>query len=314
MVFPSEVFREQLRTVRRFKGWTQQQLADALADVGVKLDATAITRLERGTRGVTLDDVIAIAAVLGVSPLHLFVPLGNGDSTLDIAPGLTAGAADVRAWIRGQLPLRVGDDDSLFYLQAPDRDWDVIALAAGSRFESREDFEATRAKWERAMLRRLAAESAGSATETLSVVKREAGEQVPEPDQQPVVAAIVTSDLGVLVGRRNDGKPPWTFIAGEQDAVKDENPADTAVREVKEETGLRVTAGEIIGERVHPKTGRTMIYIAAAPIRGTDIFVGDEDELAEVRWVSLAEADELMGGMIFEPVHEHLERELGGTA
>jgi hypothetical protein len=30
-----------------------------------------------------------------------------------------------------------------------------------------------------------------------------------------VVAAIVTSKHGVLVGRRNDGKPPWTFIAGE---------------------------------------------------------------------------------------------------
>jgi 8-oxo-dGTP pyrophosphatase MutT (NUDIX family)/transcriptional regulator with XRE-family HTH domain len=311
-VFPSEVFREQLRTVRRYKGWTQQRLADELDTVGVKLDATAITRLERGTRGVTLDDVIAIAAVLGVSPLHLFVPLGNGDSTLDIAPGLTAGTADVRAWIRGQVPLRDGDDDSLFYTQAPDRDWDVIALAAGSRFKSREDFEATRAKWERAMLRRLAAESAGSATEVLSVVKREAEGRV-AADRQPVVAAIVTSELGVLVGRRNDGESPWTFIAGEQDAVKDENPVDTAVREVKEETGLRVTAGEVIGERVHPTTGRTMIYIAAAPIRGTDIFVGDEDELAEVRWVGLAEAVELLPGM-FEPVREYLERELGGTA
>ena len=115
---------------------------------------------------------------------------------------------------------------------------------------------------------------------------------------------------GVLVGRRNDGKPPWTFIAGEQDAVKDENPADTAVREVKEETGLRVTAGEVIGERVHPKTRRTMIYLAARPTHGTDVFVGDEDELAEVRWVSLAEADELLPGM-FEPVREHLARELG---
>jgi 8-oxo-dGTP pyrophosphatase MutT (NUDIX family) len=128
----------------------------------------------------------------------------------------------------------------------------------------------------------------------------------------PIVAAIVTSPLGVLVGRRNDGKPPWTFIAGEQDAVQDENPADTAVREVKEETGLRVEAGGVIGQRVHPKTGRTMIYIAATPTHGTNVFVGDEDELAEVRWVSLAEADELMGGMIFEPVHEHLARALDG--
>jgi 8-oxo-dGTP pyrophosphatase MutT (NUDIX family) len=131
-----------------------------------------------------------------------------------------------------------------------------------------------------------------------------------EGEGQPVVAAIVTSPLGVLVGRRNDGTPPWTFIAGEQDAVKDENPADTAVREVKEETGLRVRVGDVIGERVHPKTHRRMIYMAAVPTHGMDVFVGDEDELAEVRWVSLAEADELLPGM-FEPVREHLAEVLG---
>ena len=82
------------------------------------------------------------------------------------------------------------------------------------------------------------------------------------------------------------------------------------LREVKEETGLRVEVGEVIGERVHPKSGRHMIYLAGHPTHGTDYIVGDEEELAEVRWVSLAEADQLMGGMIYEPVHEYLAREL----
>lgn len=124
----------------------------------------------------------------------------------------------------------------------------------------------------------------------------------------PVVAAIVTSDRGVLVGRRKDGKPPWTFIAGEVEPG--EQAADTVVREVKEETGLEVRAGEIIGERYHPDTERMMIYMSATPVRGTDVFVGDEAELAEVRWVSLAEADELLPGM-FGRVREYLERTLG---
>lgn len=127
-------------------------------------------------------------------------------------------------------------------------------------------------------------------------------------ERQPVAAAIVTSGLGVLVGRRNDGKPPWTFIAGEVEPG--ERPEDAAIREVKEETGLEAAAGGAIGERVHPATGRTMIYLAARPVRGTDVFVGDETELAEVRWVSLAEADELLPGM-FGPVRDHLARELG---
>lgn len=140
------------------------------------------------------------------------------------------------------------------------------------------------------------------------------GEPVSEPrsdqPQRPaVITGIVTSPLGVLVGKRNDGKPPWTFIAGENEPH--ESPADTIVREVKEETGLEVTAGDIIGERVHPKTGRHMVYVAARPTRGTEVFVGDEDELAEVRWASLTELDgELMTGMIFPPVRDYLARTL----
>jgi 8-oxo-dGTP pyrophosphatase MutT (NUDIX family) len=126
-----------------------------------------------------------------------------------------------------------------------------------------------------------------------------------------IVAAIVTSALGVLVGRRNDGKPPWTFIAGEVEPG--ESPEDAAVREVKEETGCLVRIGEIIGERDHPATGRHMIYMAAHPTHGTDVFVGDEAELAEVRWVGLAEADDLLPGM-YGPVRDYLARTLGDPA
>jgi 8-oxo-dGTP pyrophosphatase MutT (NUDIX family) len=131
-----------------------------------------------------------------------------------------------------------------------------------------------------------------------------------KPEPQPVVAATVTSEHGVLVGRRNDGKLPWTFISGEIEPG--ESPADAGVREVKEETGLQVEAGKEIGRHVHPATGRTMIYMAASPTHGTDVFVGDQDELAEVRWVSLAEAEDLMQpyGM-FRPVREFLARSFG---
>ena len=132
------------------------------------------------------------------------------------------------------------------------------------------------------------------------------------PEPVPIVAAIVTSPLGVLVARRNDGKPPWTFIAGEIEPG--ESPADAAVREVKEETGLRIRSGRVIGRRVHPQTGRTMVYMAARPTHGTDAFVGDDQELAEVRWVTLAQADQLMGGTMYEPVRNHLKKALNDEA
>jgi hypothetical protein len=53
-----------------------------------------------------------------------------------------------------------------------------------------------------------------------------------------------------------------------------------------------------------------MVYLAARPTHGTEAFVGDEQELAEVRWVDLAQADELMDGTIFEPVRSYLKEAL----
>lgn len=127
-------------------------------------------------------------------------------------------------------------------------------------------------------------------------------------DQPTIVAAIVTSPHGVLLGRRHDGKPPWTFIAGAMEPG--ESPQDTAIRECREETGLDVSASRIIGDRVHPNTGRHMTYVACQPVNGTDVVVGDPEELAEVAWRSLADLDELMPYGVFEPVAEHLAREL----
>lgn len=130
------------------------------------------------------------------------------------------------------------------------------------------------------------------------------------PLRPSIVAAVVTSKKGVLVERRHDGRPLWTFPAGE--AEPGESPADTAIRETKEECELQIVVSHVIGERNHPKTGRHMIYLAARPYQGTAVSNGDEAELAEVRWVSLTELDELMGaGNIFEPVHEHLARTIG---
>lgn len=130
-----------------------------------------------------------------------------------------------------------------------------------------------------------------------------------EPEPVPVVVVIVTSHEGVLMGRRNDGKPLWGFISGEIEPG--ESPADAAVREVKEETGLRITTGSVIGRRVHPKTGRSLVYVQARPVRGNTVVVSDAEELAELKWVSLAEAEELTGGEIFGPVRQHLRSRLG---
>ena len=110
----------------------------------------------------------------------------------------------------------------------------------------------------------------------------------------------------MLVTWRNDKTPPAGFLSGEIEPG--ESPADAMIRECKEEAGLLVASNREIGRRVHPRTGRTMIYVAGHPRGTADVFVGDEQELAPFRWVSLADADaafEPFGGM-FEPVHKYL--------
>jgi 8-oxo-dGTP diphosphatase len=62
-----------------------------------------------------------------------------------------------------------------------------------------------------------------------------------------------------MVRRRvREGRLSWQFPAGEVEPG--ESRADAAVRETKEETGLEVTAVKLLGERLHPATGRLMSY------------------------------------------------------
>jgi 8-oxo-dGTP pyrophosphatase MutT (NUDIX family)/transcriptional regulator with XRE-family HTH domain len=282
---------------------TYREVSDRLKQIGRPIPTLGLSRISKGTRRVDVDDLIALAIVLEVSPAALVLPRDTGAyDEIELTSDVRATARAAWEWSAGTFPLVASGADPLTWREIGDFEANARpAWHSGPGLaEWRDDMERRRAEMEE--LRR----KAEAAEEQLRAERARNGHT--EEPAQPVVAAIVTSDRGVLVGKRRDGKPPWTFIAGEQEPG--EQPEDTAIREVKEETGLRIQAGDLIGERVHPKTGRTMIYLAATPTHGTDYIVGDEDELADVKWVSLAEADELLPGM-FEPVREHLARELG---
>jgi 8-oxo-dGTP diphosphatase len=124
-----------------------------------------------------------------------------------------------------------------------------------------------------------------------------------EPEPAAIALAVIASEAGILVARRHDRIPPWTFPATE--IAPGESPAAAAARAVRKETGLTATIDQVLGRRIHPKTGRVAIYLNAS-VDGTDAQVGDAD-LAEVRWIDLAEADQLMPDM-FPVVRQHLGR------
>lgn len=131
----------------------------------------------------------------------------------------------------------------------------------------------------------------------------------PTTDQPGISAAIVVQDDRVLMVRRRvrEGELMWQFPAG---AIEPGESAEAAaVRETLEETGLTVEAVKLLGERVHPKTGRRMSYMACGPISGT-ARVADAEELDAVAWVAHGEIREYVPYGLFEPVQDYLDEEM----
>jgi 8-oxo-dGTP pyrophosphatase MutT (NUDIX family)/transcriptional regulator with XRE-family HTH domain len=289
-----EVVGWQVREHREHLGLTQERLGRQLEPLlGRGWSRQAVSAAEKGDRSFGAAELVALAAVLHVTVGDLLRPPVQ-------EPAVDLGGPDM----------------------VPS---DMLLALVAARMRENPNFAAIRGTL--GLLAETAARSQQDIARTLQlaqnldmlITQQVVVSEAPDPkdllgrplfaNEPPVVAAIVTSPLGVLVERRHDGKPLWTFPAGEIEPG--EGIEDAGVREVKEETGLEVRAGETIGERYHPKTKRYMYYMAATPVQGTEVFVGDEAELAEVRWIGLAEADQLLPGM-FEPVREYLERELGG--
>ncbi|MEU5213243.1 NUDIX hydrolase [Streptomyces sp. NPDC020742] len=129
-------------------------------------------------------------------------------------------------------------------------------------------------------------------------------------DERPgIAAAIIVHEGRVLMVRRrvSEGKLSWQFPAGEVEPG--ETREDAAVRETKEETGLNVSAVKLLGERVHPATGRLMSYTACEVVSGT-AHVADTEELAELAWVTHGQIPEYVPYGLFGPVQEYLDAAL----
>ncbi|MEU0393839.1 NUDIX hydrolase [Streptomyces sp. NPDC006208] len=128
-------------------------------------------------------------------------------------------------------------------------------------------------------------------------------------DKPGISAAIIVSDGRVLMVRRriSEGELMWQFPAG--GIEQDETPEQAAVRETLEETGLEVKAVRLLGQRVHPKTGREMSYTACEPVAG-EAHVADADELDAVAWVSHGEIGDYVPYGLFDAVQAHLDETL----
>ena len=126
---------EQVRALRAGRGWSAQRLADEMTRKGIPWERTVVANLENGRRRfVTVTEWLVLAVVLQVAPIHLVVP--PDAERFDVA-GDEYDAADVRAWIRGELPLTTDDAASFFRHQPYDKQAETARTIAMLRLQSR---------------------------------------------------------------------------------------------------------------------------------------------------------------------------------
>lgn len=134
-------------------------------------------------------------------------------------------------------------------------------------------------------------------------------EQTSTDERPSIASAVITHEGKVLLVRRRvkEGSLSWQFPGGEIE--HGETPGQAAVREVQEETGLTVSDAKVLGERVHPNTGRMMFYVACAVVEG-EARVVDDDELDSLAWAGSAELTEYVPYGFYGPVQDYLDSSL----
>ncbi|MFJ2786169.1 MULTISPECIES: NUDIX domain-containing protein [unclassified Streptomyces] len=106
--------------------------------------------------------------------------------------------------------------------------------------------------------------------------------------QSAVAAAVVVRGERVLLVRRRVAE------------------GAAAVRETEEETGLLVVPERVLGQRVHPMTGREIHYIACRPVGGQAV-VASADEVAGLAWATHGEIPQYVPHGLFGPVQNYLD-------
>ncbi|WP_405549760.1 helix-turn-helix domain-containing protein [Streptomyces microflavus] len=102
---------ENVGRLRRARGMTIYGLSGALQEVGRPITPSAVAKIERQQRQVSVDDLAALAVVLGVSPSALLLPL-RAEGEVEVTGAGAVPAVDAWEWMDGARPLVLPEGDN----------------------------------------------------------------------------------------------------------------------------------------------------------------------------------------------------------
>ncbi len=104
--------------LRHDQNLSLQGLSDRLTDLGQPISLGQLSKLERGHRRVDVDDLVALAVALGVSPSRLLLPETTGPEDVPLTPALRCSTDEAWRWAAGVAPLHRGKRLDLDRVQA----------------------------------------------------------------------------------------------------------------------------------------------------------------------------------------------------
>src|SRR5262245_35062428 len=97
LMAPSEVFAYRLKELRAARGLSQTMLALMVTESGTPLNKAALLRIEKGERGLSLDEALAIAAVLETTPAYMLTP--PGDAWVEVTKNHRTDSSGIRYFL-----------------------------------------------------------------------------------------------------------------------------------------------------------------------------------------------------------------------
>ncbi|MET7695368.1 NUDIX domain-containing protein [Streptomyces sp. NPDC005483] len=127
----------------------------------------------------------------------------------------------------------------------------------------------------------------------------------------PIAGTVIVHERRLLLIRRASpvGALLWTLPSGK--AEPGETASEAAVREADEEVGVSVAPMVVLGSRVHPLSGRRVMYVACRLLAG-EAHAASPREVAEVAWVDGGQLAELVPGGLYGPVQSWVDGRLTG--